>query len=247
MENEDQNDPNAQGQQAAAETQVPQPPQTGEGIQSRIDQLVARIHEGERRQNELLAKNTELMQKLTERNLPAQPAEEAPEIDPEDAKKIDYFVNKRTSALSQQVEQLTGTLKQAQTGAAMAQVEEKLSKLKNPAVAARTRELVAAWQKDPRFAHATPNDAYYLALGEAAEGKLGAASTSQTQRTAFNDGGAPVATGHGGSPKPIPPGQQPIEKQLEAADLNEMSFDDLTNLTRGLDAKFPHGIPLSDD
>jgi len=247
MEDQDQNDPTAQGQQTAAETQTTTQPPAGEGIQARIDQLVARIHEGERRQNELQAKNTELMQKLLESNLPAQPAEEAPEIDPEDAKKIDYVVKQRTSALTQQVEQLTGTLKQTQMGAAMAQVEEKLTKLNNPAVAVRTRELVAAWQKDPRFAHATPNDAYYLALGEAAEGKLGAAAPSQTQRQAFNDGGVPVATGHGGSPRPVPPGQQPVEQQLAAADLNELSFSDLSALTQKIDQKFPNGIPLSDD
>ena len=128
----------------------------------------------------------------------------------------------------------------------MQQVQGKLAKLNDPAVTARVQQLLNQWRQDGRLQQGivTPGNAYFLAMGEKADGTLGQAAGSNNERQQFNGiqplMGSPqvrqqVQTGGGITP----------ETQLASVDLNEMSPAQVTKLLNEIENKYPDGVPLT--
>lgn len=234
------NDPIAQDPQAAAagaeqQSNVEQP----NGVEKRIDELVSKFHQADRDNTELRRLHAEQQATINQltgliaQQRQPQVREEAPEIDPDDARKISYIVREATAPLQRQLADLTASMAQSQVGTEMSEVRAQLQKINNPAVARRVDELLKVWKQDGRLAtrSAVPMDALRLAAGELALGMLGEGVSNHDQRRSFNEGGLPpLSAAGGGSVRKT--ASAPITASRGEADLLDMSSDQLAEFIR---------------
>lgn len=216
----DVNDPTAQGQQPGAESQESaqgnQEAGVNPGIQQRIDQLTAKFHSAERHNQVLAEQNQKLLDLLAKSGQPQQ-TEAAPEIDPEDAKRLDYFLKQATAPLMKEIESLKASASQQRVAAGYSEVQHQLEKVNNPAVTQRVNELISGWQRNGWLGTvATPTDALRMAIGEVALGQLTGAAGAREEQGRFNAMSVPLG-GHGGAAA-----RQP---QKPAVDFDNMSLD----------------------
>lgn len=247
----DTNDPIAQGRDEQTQTQqdqqqAPQPPAVPEGVQARFDEFTARLREAERRNEQLLMQNNELLAKLTTGLMPQQQAPQEPplDIDPEEERKLRRLFAQWSKPLEtkiQQQEQYIQTREQAQVAA---EVDAQVKALKNPALEARVNQLVQAWNSPGSpYKGATKRDALFIALGEATLNQLPGAQQARDELGRFNKQSQVVAPTGG---RPVPAQRAPEVEQVLAAteDMNNLSWEQLQKLNEEIDKKYPNGIPL---
>lgn len=242
----DPTNPLAQGSQAEANgSEGNTTPDPLAGIQKRIDEVVGNFHRSERRGDEL--QTLVAQQQATIAQLQGQaaaPQEVAPEIDPEDQKRMDYIINKATAPLREQIAKLSQGLVQNRNSNAMSQVAEQLKKINNPAVTAKTQELLNMWERDGRLANGTylPTDAVRWAIGHAALESVGEQSENNSQRQQYNQGFVPPLGTNGGGRKPQ--GAPAPQGNAQAKDLTEMSEDELKTFIINGEKANPEGFSL---
>ena len=242
------NGPSAQDQQPQSEVQP-------SGVESRINELVAKFHESERERTKLMgtiAEQQSTLAAIQARN--AQPVERE-DVVPQDfdvtnPAHLHAIINRATAAatkpLQDRVNQLTNQFSSNQISSQMAELGTKLQKLNNPEVANRVDSLVAAWRKSGHLDSgvATPKDAYLIAMGEWADGQLGGAFQNRDERGRFNAAGGVVGVQNGGGGRPATRGGAQIEEAFNDLDLNTLSSSDLNKLIDELDRRNPDGVPL---
>ncbi len=244
-----QTEGNSETQQQQDQQQNQQVEQRKSGAEARIDELVAKFHEQSRISEQLLATIAEqqaTIAALQSRTAQTQEREEVLDIDPDEARRLHYIVEKATAPLKQEIQALRGHMVQAASSTQMAEVQAQLQKLNNPAVSRRVEELIAKWRRDGTFGSvATPIDALKIAAGELALGQLGPVMQSRDERGRFNSLGAPTLPGHaGGTPAPRRGTLQPEDVLNQVQDLNELSFEQLDKLLNTIEQKYPDGVPL---
>src|SRR3990167_5483444 len=206
----DPTNPVAQGQQDDQSQSTPAPEQNA-GIQKRIDELVAKAHESERTAQQLMATVAEQQATIAQMNARQveQPQVQEEQLDPSDPANLPAIIQRSirqaTEPLQKQIQQLSTQRTNDNVQTEMQAVQAKLQKLNNPAVTARVQQLLSQWRRDGRLqqGQVTPGNAYFLAVGEAADGTLGQAQDSNTDRQQFN--GIQPLTG-------APQNRQPIQQ-----------------------------------
>lgn len=247
-------DPSVQGQQAGAESQktIDQiQKEMQAGVDKRIGELLSRQRELQDNFNRVMEQNTELLAQNAQLAARAVPQVQEPqfEIDPEEAKKLDYVVGRATAPLKAEIQRLQASQRQAIISSQSADVQAKLAKLNDPAVTARVQELVRAWtHPDSPYRNATPGDALRIAMGEKALGMLGQQDDNRQELERFNANAQPL-TAHGGgrtapNAAPAPSQRQSATERLDNADLSNLSMQDLDKLIQDAEKENPNGIPI---
>lgn len=192
---------------------------------------------------ETTAKNAELMAQIAARQVaPAEVQEEVPEIDPDEQKKLDYFLRKATAPLQKQIEQLTGALQQTRVSVGVQRaygvVEGEVAKLdpkvRGP-VQKRVAELLSLWERDGRLQRglASPEDALELALGQYHRGALNTPEYQQgpaprvAPRSNWRGVSPPITAVGGGS------GGGAAAKTREPIDYSKVDFNQLNEKQLG--------------
>lgn len=243
-------DPAAQGQQTGAENQGPDQidpvAQVREGMQKRIDELVAKNHERDAQIQAMMTQQAQLLATLSARQEPVDPGPQVPEgMDPQMAAYFETMLSKVQAPLMKQIEQLKTQIIPPAVQGQMGQVQQQLQQVNNPAVTARVSELVRAYEQKGWLQNgtATPMDAFKIAMGEAAMGELGERNAAAQQRQAFNSGGGmPLTQGRNQT------GQftgQPKQLALDAvSNVTDLTQDQLRKVIDEVEKNFPDGIPL---
>jgi hypothetical protein len=197
--------PQGDGQQEPVQTELPlglqeAAPEAQEGrrvpdgVQKRIDELVAqryerdrRIEEQNRRIDELIRQQNELLARLAmQATASAQrPVEEEDDLAPEDRAKLERYLSKAVKPLEEQIARLTQHIEHQQRQAIEREVDQKLERLGNPAVAAKVDELMRAWANHPLYKNATKQDAYYIALGMLHDQNIDTATRARDEKGRF--------------------------------------------------------------
>lgn len=175
----------------------------------------------------------------TQRVAPA-PQDVAPEMDAEDVQKINYHVNKAVSPLLEEVRRLTAAVTQTRNEPQISAVQAKLQAINNPAITARTNELIEMWRKDGRLGKMyVPEDALNVAAGQFALGQLQTDAVTQGQRRELNQfqpltqaGGRQA--GAGSAPRKA--------AQAREKDITEMTADEMKAFVDEQQKQNPDGL-----
>lgn len=205
-----ENSPNAQGQQAEAETpdvegqsnESAGSPQN-DGFQRRIDQLVGSKKQTEEQlaqeRAQAQAKESEYLRVIAQ--LSAQvpqairDAEPQVEVDPEERKRIEAVFGPRLKAMESYLAQV-----EAQT--AVQQVRQQAqAQYGDPAIADEAAKLIATW-KQKGFTGWTPDDALIYAAGRKAVADQMLKAKSRDARGRFNSTADQPLTGNAAPPAP---------------------------------------------
>lgn len=195
----DNNDPNAQGTGAAADSQNQQSG-VPEGVQRRFDEMTAQKSALEKQVQELMQAQQETLRILAERSLNAQPATPAAppvEIDDDEMKKFQYFAQQFIAPQFQQLQQSVSGMLPAVAQSKVRQIAQQTGD--SPAVIEAAEKLVAQWAANGALGKvANEADALAIVRGNMAlQTPQGQAQNVQAQyaRAQFNAG----AGGHEGS------------------------------------------------
>jgi hypothetical protein len=222
MENEDtttevqQTEAEIPGQEVGTDVQTSAPPEAPRnGAQERINELTKKYRDEEREKIALREQNAQLMAALTQSvtqisNRAQQPAE--PEMDPEERKRMDYFLSPLQRELAEMRAQL------AATG-----VRDEIQRIAKPGTPPEVIEMAAgtaaAWRKQ---GYRGPlKDALSHAMGEFILSKGEEDAQVTTQRQSFNKSASTVQTGQNGTPQ-----RRTGPKQLSDAEIERMNPSD---------------------
>lgn len=252
------NDPNAQGQQSeavdsdspeqAVQTQAEKQEAAGavpEGVQKRFDELTAKMRDYERLYQDSVGTNNQLLAALAQAQTQGmQPRSQEPEIeiDPEEARKLEYIIGKTQAPLMKKIEQLQAQVVQTRNGGAMGEVQAQLQKYNNPALTSEVHRLLKQWEQNGHLQNGVtvPTDALDLALGKMA--RTDPAGQSRAARERFNAGGAPLSQHGGAASRRVEP--RGSTEGFNDMDLNSLSPTQLAKYIDDIESKYPDGVPL---
>ncbi len=183
------------------------------GAEKRIDELTRKFREQERQNQALAAQNSELMQTLTQTvsKMTQQVREPEPEIDPDEKKRMDFYL----SPIQKQLAHVTAQL--AASGAHQ-EVQAVVRAGTPPSVVQHAQALVSDWRK--KGIPGTAQDAITYAMGEYVLKSGDEDAAVSAQRRDFNKGAAAVQTGQGnGAPR------RGAQKQLSEDEIERLTPD----------------------
>lgn len=208
----------AQGPDAGDTTQVAEQPVNG--IQRRIDELVAKSYEKDATINQLQQSVTELVGKLTQQvtapqqaPAPSNPFEGMDYSDPESVQAaFTRAMGAMEQRFQQQLGQVAGRAAQNEVGSIAAAWG-----VQNPAIVQRAQALVAAWKQ--RGYDFVPEDAVTFAVGEA---QRAGGSQPRDPRGQY----APMNPVMGGAGPAAPASRPPPRSQALPQNFDDLSPDD---------------------
>lgn len=242
--------PTAQGTDAENESQqseqVQEPVQVAPpasevpaGVQKRLDELTAKFREKERQVEQLMMQQNELLARQALATMPQAVPEEEDDLNPEDKKRLERYIAKTVKPLEEQLAKVNGFLQQQERASVDREVDQRLSKLNNPALAAKVEELMRNWANHPVYRTATKKDAYYIALGMLQDEGVENVSKARDEAGRFQKNaqqqvvtGSPSSRSRAAAPAPVA-----FEK-----DISEMSPDELVKYIEEADKQNPEGL-----
>lgn len=245
-------DPTTQGTQAEAQGSDQQSNQNDQGATTipmdRFNEVIAKANklaEGIESQQGVIAQQqatiAQLQAQMVNVNRPPEPV--APEIDPEDQKKIDYYVGRALTPVLNELKSLKANIGQARAEPQIDKVEQRLAQINNPAVTARTRELIRDLKARGELGSLyTADEALKVALGEFALGQLSQNQQNRQEQAQYNGGGVVPMGQMGGGQKPKP-GARPVTAGVTKP-LEDMSMQELEQYVNEQQTKYPEGVPF---
>ena len=180
------------------------------GAEARINELYARSKEQERQLEAKDLQITAMLQSFANQNNQPVSHEPAPEIDPEERKKIEYLVNPQVKALQAQVEQLLRSQVNSQFQAVQANLPRE--------VLERAKELQYTWTKEGKQGWVAQDAARY-ALGEFYE-RQGAQGHARNDQRDFNSASQNVNFSQA-APPPVAQRQYQLPKNIDSLPIHE--------------------------
>lgn len=208
-----ENDPTAQGQQAAAETQngeSNQQAQVSPGVQARIDELVRKQHEMESRFSaELRAKDEFIQNLMIQTAGGGQGGQQQPAVD------IDPDLQKQIEAVTQPyIKRLEQVMQRVESGLGQQQIRA-FGNGEDPRVVQRAEALLVGWRK--AGLQFSPEDALTFARGEIAKADASKNNQSRNARGQFNALSESVITHQGGQTQnPAPRGNDALPQDFDS-------------------------------
>lgn len=215
------------------------------GVQRRIDELVAKVHDRDRRIEQLVMQNNELLARVALSGVPVQKGdeEEMDDLTPEDRKRLERALSKALRPYEERLNRLDSYLHQQEQMAVAREVDQRLAKLNNPAVSAKVEELMRMWASSPNpaYRHATKRDAYLIALGMLHDEGLEKVTAARDEQGRFKSNAqqhvvAGVATAKSRT--------QPSSPAILEKDVSEMSPDELAKFIEEVEKQNPNGLLL---